>query len=488
MLVFAVVARFTARSHLWLDEALSVNIARLPLGELPEALRHDGAPPLYSFLLHGWMKVFGTSEMAVRALSGLFAVATLPLMWVAGRRLGGRRMAWAAVLLLAASPFAVRYATEARMYSLIALLVLVGYLALTDLLRRFSWPAAVGVAVSTGLLMLTHYWSFFLLAVVVAMVGWRARRSAGRSEARRALVAMAAGTVLFLPWAPSFVYQMRNTGTPWAGRPDLGTLFDTVTRFSGGPWEPGFALTLISYGLIALAVLGRSVDRRRIELDLRTRPGGRHLAVVVFGTLLLATAVGMITGSAYAVRYAAVVAPLFVLLVALGTRVFEDPRVFRGVLAVAVVLGVIAVIPNMVGERTTAAKVAAAIAARAQPGDVVAYCPDQLGPSVSRHLPEQGLVHVTFPTSDLGPERIEWVGYEARNRAARTAPFADLLLSRAGPANDIWLVWSPGYRTFSTKCSALADRLEQARPDMTRVVKVKSKVFEHPGLIQYRPA
>ncbi|MEY4916125.1 MAG: hypothetical protein RL616_38, partial [Verrucomicrobiota bacterium] len=40
----------------------SVNIARLPLGELPEALRHDGHPPLYYALLHVWMQVAGSGD------------------------------------------------------------------------------------------------------------------------------------------------------------------------------------------------------------------------------------------------------------------------------------------------------------------------------------------------------------------------------------------------------------------------------------------
>jgi uncharacterized membrane protein len=106
--------RFLTRSDLWLDEALTANIARLPLGDLEEALRHDGAPPLYYVLLHGWMDVFGTSDFAVRALSGLFAVAALPLAWLVGRRVGGRFVAWASVALLASSPFAIRYATENR--------------------------------------------------------------------------------------------------------------------------------------------------------------------------------------------------------------------------------------------------------------------------------------------------------------------------------------------------------------------------------------
>ena len=79
IVVLGVVLRFVQRSPLWLDEALSVNISRLPVGDLLDALRHDGHPPLYYLILHYWMKVFGEGDIAVRALSGLIAVASLPL-------------------------------------------------------------------------------------------------------------------------------------------------------------------------------------------------------------------------------------------------------------------------------------------------------------------------------------------------------------------------------------------------------------------------
>src|SRR5256885_8101277 len=89
VVALGVVLRFLTTSHLWLDEALTVNIARLPLSRIPDALRHDGSPPLYYLLLHGWITVLGAGDVAVRALSATFAVATLPLMWLAGLRLGG---------------------------------------------------------------------------------------------------------------------------------------------------------------------------------------------------------------------------------------------------------------------------------------------------------------------------------------------------------------------------------------------------------------
>src|SRR5690606_13408352 len=74
-----VVLRFVADTPLWLDEALSANIAALPLADIPDALKHDGHPPLYYVMLHGWMQLFGEGDVAVRSLSGVLSVLTLPL-------------------------------------------------------------------------------------------------------------------------------------------------------------------------------------------------------------------------------------------------------------------------------------------------------------------------------------------------------------------------------------------------------------------------
>ena len=63
----------------------------------------------------------------MRAFSGLASVACLPLVYLAGRRVGGRRAAWAALVVMATSPFALHYATETRMYSLVALEAVVGF-------------------------------------------------------------------------------------------------------------------------------------------------------------------------------------------------------------------------------------------------------------------------------------------------------------------------------------------------------------------------
>ncbi|MGH8998443.1 MAG: glycosyltransferase family 39 protein, partial [Acidimicrobiia bacterium] len=286
-ITLGVYLRFRAPSALWLDEALSVNIAELPIGAIPEALRHDGSPPLYYVLLHVWMLVFGGGDLAVRAFSGVLGVASIPLAFMAGARLGGRRMGWTAVLLLASSPIAVRYSTETRMYSLIIFLSLIGFLALHQALARPALVPLMVVAVASGMLLLTHYWAIYLVAVVALGLALRWRRTQGpdRDASRLALIAVASGGLFFLWWVPSFLEQLVSTGTPWGAPTRLVAMFDVLGDFTGG--FDGFARSLLTMSMLlaALGLFGRAVDARRIELDLRGTPPGRWLTLATFGTL-----------------------------------------------------------------------------------------------------------------------------------------------------------------------------------------------------------
>ena len=476
-----VALRFWTGSHLWLDEALTVNIARLPVGRIPDALRHDGSPPLYYLALHAWMRIFGSGDVAVRALSGLFSVGTLAALPFAARASGARR-GWTAVLIAAASPFAVRYATEARMYSLLMLLVTLGVVALARLLRSPSVSSAVAVGLLTGLALLTHYWSLFLAGVVAAclLVRWlRSREGA----AWWGLSALVAGSLLFVPWIPVFLFQLRHTGTPWASPATIGAPLSAVVEWAGGYRDSAQLLALVLLGLAGLGLFGAAVDHRRIELDLRTRPAGRGLALAVFGTLAVALAVCAVTGSAFVQRYTSVVFPLFVLLAAAGAETLLMPRVRHGVLGVAVVLGLVGCLPNIGSGRTQAGVVARAVNAVASPGDVVAFCPDQLGPSVSRLL-RPGLVQLTFPLG-AGPRRVDWADYAARNAAGDPAGFAEGLAARAG-VHDIWFVWSGGYRTLGSQCGDLRMLLQAERPEAETVVTGSGRYEEHMGLVRYQ--
>lgn len=477
-MVAGIALRLYTASPLWLDEALTVNIASLPLSDLVDALKHDGAPPLYYVLLHGWIRLVGDGDTAVRLLSAAFSAATLPLAYAMGRRRGGTTVATAALVVMATSPFAIRYATEARMYALVALLVTVAWLGLAAVLERVTLPRLTLLALAAGLLLLTHYWSFYLVgAAVVALAVAR------RWYAAAAIVA--GSVVVFAPWAGVFAYQLQHTGTPWGTPPGpVEVAFTTLVDLGGGPYPEGQLLAGAIAALVVLALFGRPVDRHRVELDLRSVPGVRADAVVAGAALLAGVAVGAVTASAWASRYTSIAFPSVVLVAAFGVLAFADRRLVAGVLAVVAVAGVAGGARNVLTDRTQADEVRTAITANAKGGPstaVVVYCPDQLGPDVQRAVGEDvAALQVRFP--DAGdPRFVDWVDYEERMAAAEPATFAQQVLALA-EGRDIFYVWMSGYRTLGKKCEAVNDAFGAARPGSRQLLEPDEDVFERQAL------
>jgi hypothetical protein len=493
VLAVAVVLRFVTMSDLWLDEALTVNISRLPLGDISEWLRHDGAPPLYYWLLHGWTEVFGTSDLAVRSLSGVFSVATLPFAYLAGRRIGGRTVGWAAVLLLAASPFAIRFATEARMYSLVMLLVVLGYLALVRALERPSLGRLACVAAVVAALLYTQYWSMYLLAVVGLGLLWQAWKGPdveSRHAARALIVAFVAGGIVFLPWVTNMLYQQEHTGTPWGEAVLPNTVFTTMLDdFAGGTHIENFLVFWLSNLLFLLAVFGLWVAKWRYEIDLRARPGVRMLAAAFVGTILVGALASFFADATFQARYASIGYPLFVLVLAYGVGRIRDVPVQALVLVVIVGLGLVGGVRNVREDRTQGGDVGRAIAADYQRGDVVVYCPDQLGPATSRLLDDApGLTQMVFPTGDP-PQLVDWVDYTQRNEAADAGAFAQRALDEAGPDGTVWLVSANDYSGGNEgKCEAIAAVLQSQRPASSVPVAPNDSIYEAMGLTRYAPA
>jgi mannosyltransferase len=475
--------RLQSPSELWLDEAISVNISGLPLGEVAGALRRDGAPPLYPLLLWGWERLVGDGTTAVRLLSALFGVSALAAAALAGARLAGRVGGVAAMLLLATSPFAVYYSSEARPYSLVVLLVLCGFLALDSYLRQPRAARGVLVAVASAALALTHYWSLFLLAVVAVGLVVRARQMRSSSDVR-AVGWMAAGGLLFLPWLPTFLYQLAHTGTPWALPRGFAMVLTTVSEWSGGAGSPQQVLAVTLLVLAGVGASAVAASGSRLEIDLRGRPPGRALAFVVVGTLVLGLAVGRLTGAAFVPRYTTVALPVFLLLAALGVARLPR-RAGTAILAVAVVTGLAGALPYaFFSGKTQAPVVAEALTEQALPGDVVVYCPDQLGPAVSRLLPES-LRQEVYPTGGP-PARVDWVDYQERNRSADPAAYARELSSRAG-RGAVWLVTSSGYRTFGKQCETLLQTLTQLRGAPLLLVEADGADFEPASVRGWAP-
>src|SRR6185369_15661206 len=77
ILIAATAFRFYAlgRNSLWIDEATSVALARMPWGRFLHTLwTYEANMTLYYLLLRGWIHL-GTSEVVLRSLSAILGVA-----------------------------------------------------------------------------------------------------------------------------------------------------------------------------------------------------------------------------------------------------------------------------------------------------------------------------------------------------------------------------------------------------------------------------
>jgi mannosyltransferase len=230
---------------------------------LSQIVQADWHPPLYYWLLHYWVALFGTSEVAVRSLSVLFGALAIPVIYLLGRRLFNEEAGLLAALILAFSTLNVQYSQEARMYSLMVLLALLSMYFFLRLLHKSNLAIAAGYVLATTLMLYTHiYGLFVLLAQNIYLVSliFLSREKTVRPAQWIALQAIVVG--LFALWIPvlmSNVTSIVKGGEGyWITTPTLKMLMSSFVMYAGGVVNSEAALTYAS-GLLSIVFLVLSV-------------------------------------------------------------------------------------------------------------------------------------------------------------------------------------------------------------------------------------
>ncbi|MFP5318980.1 MAG: hypothetical protein ACLGI2_11895 [Acidimicrobiia bacterium] len=179
------------RYGFWYDELYTAEVATLPLGELWHAfVRGEGtipylgdAPPSYNFpyyvVAHLWLAVTGLAptEVGLRLLSLVAMVAAAAVFTRVATRLAGPRAGLAAGLAMAANPFVVQFAVEARSYGLAVLATSVAAMGLVRWLDGDGGLRLYGAAGAVAGLL--HWFALLpVAALAVAAVVVRGRRAA----------------------------------------------------------------------------------------------------------------------------------------------------------------------------------------------------------------------------------------------------------------------------------------------------------------------
>ncbi len=204
----AVVVRLSTLTvqSFWLDEAYTERLIHLGFSSMLSSIpKSESTPPLYYVIAWGWTHLFGYSEFALRSASALAGAATVAVGYLLADRLGGRRAAWIAGLLLTFSPLLIWFSQEARAYSLAALLATGTVLCLLRYLDTDSGRWLAGWAATAALGLCTHYFVAFVVAPEVGLLLWRRRADA------RAVVAAGIVAVVGFALIPLALAQ-RGTG------------------------------------------------------------------------------------------------------------------------------------------------------------------------------------------------------------------------------------------------------------------------------------
>ena len=142
-------------TDLWYDEACSWFTAKqlFPMGIMGNLLNLDlQHTPLYFFLLHPWIKLFGDSEIAMRSLSLLFGIGALPLVFTATKKIADNKTAIFALALACISPLLVLFSVEVRMYPMVIFLVILSLNYLIDFEKTRETKALIKLGITNILI------------------------------------------------------------------------------------------------------------------------------------------------------------------------------------------------------------------------------------------------------------------------------------------------------------------------------------------------
>ena len=266
---FVTVALFNVyNASIWFDEAFGSYLIQFNFVDIARYTASDVHPPLYYWVLKGWSGLFGADEFGLRTLSIFFAAATIVVTFFLTRRLFGRKVALVSLLFLALSPMLIRYADEARMYTMAAFIVVSATYALVKAVKgkQKRWWVLYGILVGLG--MWTHY---FTALVWLAHWAWRAWATHAKGAAFKVwwkrfftkdwVLAHVLAVGVYLPWLYFMAKQLTIVQASgfWIGAVSLDTPTNYLTNvfyyLDHGQTQNWLALVLIAIAVLVIVLI-----------------------------------------------------------------------------------------------------------------------------------------------------------------------------------------------------------------------------------------
>jgi hypothetical protein len=309
---------------LWRDEVDVIRLAGESTSQWAQQLGRAGFNgPLYHLVMQGWLSLAGESEFALRYLSLCFGVLAIPLVYRAGKRLVGRQAAVMAAALVAISPYLVWYSQDAKMYTTVTALTLLGMVCLLEALATGQLRWWAGFLLFASLSLYVHILSVLMIPVYAA--AFLVARPLPQGQWRRGLIAFGLLTLPYLPlaiWQLPLMLDTYDTGHPFYPiNQVLSLLFNLYARGLAmvGSWVVVAGFVFAMLGGLFLSVRkepGRGTTGYRPSV-----PGGSRWRLFLLIWLLLPILLVYLISlraPVFEPRYLIYLTPAFYLLTGLG--------------------------------------------------------------------------------------------------------------------------------------------------------------------------
>lgn len=329
---FSILFAWTVRLYhldaqsIWFDEGWSAYAAVQPT--LPDAVAADPTnPPLYYLILNITTRAFGASELGLRVTSTLIGLLVIPLTGQLARRLFSKRAGIFAMLLAACSSPLWWASQEARMYTLLAVLVLIAALAWHQLTTKPSRAAWLMLLAAELLLLYAHNTGPVIVLWLnsVTVLAWVAHLSLRRPDWRLWFGGQLLVGVLWLPWfVTRFIHvQAANSAITTGPQINIEFISRLWQAFWTAPWEMvGEAPVTTGLALVALLSLllipYRHTHARWLLAHVLLLSGGLLIGLGVIGNEMHG-------------RYLVMVVPLLLVVLGAGLARLKWPVVSYGI-------------------------------------------------------------------------------------------------------------------------------------------------------------
>lgn len=126
--------------------------------------------PIYYYFMAPFLWLFNFSPVGPAVMVALFGIATVYLVYLAGKEFFGQKAGLAAAALYAVSPVVIAYSRSSWNPNLMPFFSLLSILVVYKAVAKNSWRLFVLLGILLGITMQLHYLATFLIVIVVAYI------------------------------------------------------------------------------------------------------------------------------------------------------------------------------------------------------------------------------------------------------------------------------------------------------------------------------